>query len=94
MKIKILDALRTVTEEIKEWSNKTKADKAVVDSMSSDMTILSNELNQMPNDLVVHEGKLYLAKDGSLIEDTEVTLPVGYDADDVVIFDCGTSYNI
>jgi hypothetical protein len=92
--MEILDALRTVTEKIKEWSNKTKADKDVVDSMSSDMTKLFNQLNQMPNDLVVREGKLYLAKDGTPIEDTAVTLPVGYDADDVVIFDCGTSYNV
>ena len=66
----ILSALKTTTKKIKEWTDNTKADKTTVDLMSS-------RLEEMPNDLVVIEGKLYLAKDGTPLEDSAIELPEG-----------------
>ena len=73
----IMSSLRTTTEQIRDWVNKTKADKNTVDSMSTKINTMSEQLDGMPNDLVVLEGKLYLAQDGTLIEDSAVILPEG-----------------
>lgn len=76
----ILSALKTTTEQIRDWTNiklNNKADKNTVDSMTTEINTMSEKLNEVPNDLVVLEGKLYLAQDGTPIEDSAVILPEG-----------------
>ena len=65
--MEIMEALKVVTNQIKNWTDNKKADKKTVESISS----------AMPNDLVVLDGKLYLAKDGTPFNDSMVTLPEG-----------------
>lgn len=66
----ILSAFEKTTRKIKEWADKTKADKTTVN-------LMSEQLKELPNDLVVIEGKLYLAKDGTPLEDSAIELPEG-----------------
>ena len=73
----IMSALKKVTTDIRDWTNNTKADKNIVDSMSTNMNVMSEKLDGIPNDLVIIEGKLYLAQDGTPLDDTAVQLPEG-----------------
>ena len=75
----ILQALKKVTESIKAWTDENKVDKVSGKGLSSNdyTTAEKNKVAAMANDLVIIDGKLYLAKDGVPIDDTAVTLPEG-----------------
>lgn len=73
----ILNALKTTTEQIKHWANKTKADKTMVNSISEEVETINGKLDKVPNDLVILQGRLYLAQDGVPLSGTDVTLPEG-----------------
>ena len=75
----ILDALRQVITSIKEWVDENKVQKVSGKGLSTNdyTTTEKNKVANIPNDLVVLNGKLYLAQDGVTIEDSAVTLPSG-----------------
>ena len=77
--MEILQALKKVTESIKAWTDENKVDKVSGKGLSSNdyTTADKNKVASMANDLVIIDGKLYLAKDGVPIDDTAVTLPEG-----------------
>ena len=78
----ILDALRQVTTSIKVWADENKVSKidgkglSTNDYTDADKNKL-NQIDNIPNDLVVLDGKLYLAQDGLVIDDSAVALPSG-----------------
>lgn len=75
----IMNALKTVTMSIKEWVDANKVQKVSGKGLSTnDYTVADkNKVANMPNDLVILDGKLYLAQDGTPLMDTAVTLPEG-----------------
>lgn len=73
----IMNALKTTTTQIRDWTNKTKADKNTVNTISTNMNTMSKKLDEMPNDLIILEGKLYLAQDGTPLDKSAVQLPEG-----------------
>ena len=79
MEIDIMSALRTVVASIKEWADENKVQKVTGKGLSSNdyTTAEKNKVASMVNDLVIMDGKLYLAQDGVPLEDTAVTLPSG-----------------
>lgn len=82
MSISIMDALKNVTTAIKNWADENKVQKisgkglSTNDYTDADKNKLDN-IDQIPNDLVVLGGKLYLAQDGVIMDDSAVTLPSG-----------------
>ena len=78
----IMKAFETVTSAIKSWANENKVAKidgkglSTNDYTDSDKNKLDS-IDNIPNDLVVLDGKLYLAQDGVIIDDSAVTLPSG-----------------
>lgn len=82
MGISIIDALKQVTTSIKEWTDENKVTKisgkglSTNDYTDADKDKLDN-INQIPNDLVVLDNKLYLAQDGAIMDESAVTLPTG-----------------
>lgn len=78
-KISIMEAFKVATESIKAWADENKVAKVSGKGLSTnDYTIADkNKVSNMANDLVVIDGKLYLAQDGVPIEKTAVTLPSG-----------------
>lgn len=79
MDIDIFEALKRVTTSIKTWVDENKVEKVSGKGLSTNdyTTADKNKVSNMANDLVVLDGKLYLAKDGVPLEDTAVTLPSG-----------------
>ena len=79
MGISVMDALQRVATAIKNWADENKVQKVVGKGLSSNdyTTAEKNKVAGMANDLVVMDGKLYLAKDGVPLENTAVTLPSG-----------------
>ena len=79
MAIDIMSALRTVVTSIKEWTDENKVQKISGKGLSSNdyTTVEKNKVANMPNDLVILDGKLYLAQDGTPMTDSAVTLPEG-----------------
>ena len=77
--MEIMKAFETVTSRIKSWVDENKVQKVVGKGLSSnDYTITDkNKVASMPNDLVILDGKLYLAQDGTPLENSAVTLPEG-----------------
>lgn len=75
----ILEALKKVTESIKEWTDENKVSKVSGKGLSTNdyTTADKNKVANIANDLVVVDGKLYLAQDGVLLENSAVTLPSG-----------------
>ena len=72
----IMEALEQMTKSIKEWVDNNKVSKAVGKDLSTcDYTQEHRDkVNNMPNDLVIINGKLYLAQDGIPFIDSAVTL--------------------
>ena len=72
----IMEALEQMTKSIKEWVDNNKVSKAADKGLSTcDYTQEHlNKVNNMPNDLVVLNNKLYLAQDGIPFIDSAVTL--------------------
>ena len=77
--VKIMDALRQVITSIKEWTDENKVQKISGKGLSTNdyTTAEKKKVAAMPNDLIVLDGKLYLAQDGTPLPDTAVTLPSG-----------------
>lgn len=77
--MEILEALKQVTTSIKEWADDNKVAKVSGKGLSTNdyTTADKKKVSSMPNDLVVFDGKLYLAQDGVPITDSAVTLPSG-----------------
>lgn len=75
----VLDALRQVTTSIKLWTDENKVQKVIGKGLSTNDYTNSDrkKVEAMPNDLVVLDGKLYLAQDGVVIDGSAVTLPSG-----------------
>ena len=81
-KLNIIEALQKTTEQIRDWSIDKfsgKVDKVSGKGLSTnDYTMADkNKVENIPNDLVVLDGKLYLAQDGTPLPDSAVTLPEG-----------------
>lgn len=81
-KLDILTALKNTTLKIKEWTeekldNKVNRDGNKGLSTNDYTNVDKNKVSSIPNDLLVMDGKLYLAQDGVKIEDSAVTLPSG-----------------
>ena len=79
MNIDIMGALRNTVVAIREWVDENKVQKVSGKGLSSNdyTTVDKNKVAGMANDLVVMDGKLYLAQDGVPLENTAVTLPSG-----------------
>ena len=77
--IDVMEALRQVTTAIKSWVDDNKVSKVSGKGLSTNdyTTSEKNKVAEMANDLVVMDGKLYLAQDGVPLEKTAVTLPSG-----------------
>ena len=77
--INVMDALRQVTASIKTWVDDNKVAKVSGKGLSTNdyTTAEKNKVANMPNDLVILDGKLYLAQDGVTFNDSAVTLPSG-----------------
>jgi len=81
-KLSIIEAIQKTTEQIRDWSIDKfsgKVDKVSGKGLSTnDYTMADkNKVANMPNDLVILDGKLYLAQDGMPLADSAVTLPEG-----------------
>ena len=81
-KFGLLDALTKVTREISSWTSSKldgKVDKVGGKGLSANdyTTADKNKVANMPNDLIVMGDKLYLAQDGTPIDNSVVTLPSG-----------------
>lgn len=78
----IMNALKNLTSSIKEWTDENKVQKvngkglSTNDYTNADKRKLDG-INNIPNDLVVLDNKLYLAQDGVPIDGSAVTLPSG-----------------
>lgn len=78
----IMNAFKTVTEQIKNWSNdklSKKVDKVGGKSLSTnDYTQTDkSKVDDMATGLKILEGKLFLSNDSGIIENSGVTLPSG-----------------
>lgn len=75
----IMSALKKTVTSIKEWVDENKVQKVIGKGLSSNdyTTAEKNRVANMPNDLVILDGKLYLAQDGTPMTDSAVTLPEG-----------------
>lgn len=82
MGINIMEALRRTTDAIHDWTSEKldkKVDKVGGKSLSTNdyTTVDKNKVANMPNDLIILDGKLFLAQDGTPLTDSAVTLPEG-----------------
>lgn len=75
----VISALRKTTSSIKEWTDENKVQKVSGKGLSTNdyTTADKNKVDNIPNDLIILDGKLYLAQDGVTINDSAVTLPSG-----------------
>lgn len=75
----ILSALKKSVSSVREWVDENKVQKVSGKGLSTNdyTTIEKNKVAAMPNDLVILDGKLFLAQDGTPIDDSAVTLPSG-----------------
>ena len=75
----IMDALKQVTSSIKNWADDDKVQKVSGKGLSTNdyTNAEKNKVANIANDLVVLDGKLYLAQDGVVLDDSAVTLPSG-----------------
>ena len=75
----IMKAFETVTSALKTWVNENKVQKVSGKGLSTNdyTTSDKNKVANMPNDLVILDGKLYLAQDGTPLTDSAVMLPEG-----------------
>ena len=75
----IMSAFRKVTTDIKDWTDSNKVAKVSGKGLSTNdyTTAEKTKVAHIPNDLVVLDGKLYLAQDGVTLADSAVTLPSG-----------------
>ena len=79
MNIDVMSALRKVTTEIRDWTNDNKVAKVSGKGLSTNdyTTADRTKVQNIPNDLMILNNKLYLAQDGTPLDDSAVTLPSG-----------------
>ena len=79
MNINMLDAFKEVVMAIKKWSDDDKVQKVDGKGLSTnDYTDEEKDkVATMPNDLVILNGELFLAHNGSIVKNSAVTLPSG-----------------
>ena len=77
--IDVLDAIIKSASRIKEWTDANKVQKESGKGLSTNdyTTAEKNKVSAIPNDLVVLDGKLYLAQDGVTMNNSAVVLPSG-----------------
>lgn len=77
--LSVMDALKQTITAIKNWTDENKVQKVSGKGLSTNdyTTAEKNKVAAIPNDLVVLDGKLYLAQDGTPLPETAVTLPSG-----------------
>ena len=75
----ILNSLKKVTQSIKDYVDANKVAKVSGKGLSTNDYTNSDKqkVNNIPNDLVILDGKLFLAQDGTPLSDSAVTLPEG-----------------
>lgn len=75
----VMSALRKITTSIKEWADENKVQKVNGKGLSTNdyTNVDKNKVKNMPNNLLILDGKLYLAQDGIALNDSAVTLPSG-----------------
>lgn len=78
----IMDALKKSVSAVKEWVDENKVQKVIGKGLSTnDYTDADknkvNQIDSIPNDLVVLDGKLYLAQNGVVMDESAVVLPSG-----------------
>lgn len=75
----ILEALRSTVEAIKTWSDENKVQKVNGKGLSTNdyTNIDRKKVEGIPNDLIILNGKLFLAQDGTPLTESAVTLPSG-----------------
>ena len=75
----IINAIVSATKQVRDWVDENKVQKVSGKGLSTnDYTALDkSKVSNIPNDLVVLDGKLYLAQDGAPLTDSAVTLPSG-----------------
>jgi hypothetical protein len=73
----IMKALEIVITAIKTWADENKVQKVNGKGLSSNdyTTADKNKVENIANDLVILDGKLYLAQDGTPLTDSAVLLP-------------------
>ena len=73
----ILEALSTTVKAIKTWVDENKVDKVGGKGLSTHdyTTEEKNKVANIPNDLVVIDGQLYLAQNGEPFMDSAIVLP-------------------
>ena len=81
-KLNMIEALQRTVEQVREWSLdklSSKVDRVNGKGLSANdyTTDDKNKVASMPNDLVILDGKLYLAQDGTPLQDSAVKLPEG-----------------
>lgn len=81
-KLKMIEAFKETTVAIRDWvidKLDNKVDKIGGKSLSTNdyTTADKNKVANMPNDLIILNGKLFLAQDGTPIPDSAVMLPEG-----------------
>lgn len=82
MGIDVMKAFEITTRAIRDWAEDQLSNKV---NKSGNKVLSTNDytnddkqrVTQIPNDLMVIDGKLYLAQDGNKIDDSAVTLPSG-----------------
>ena len=80
--MELIKAFERVVSTIKSWTDENKVAKiegkglSTNDYTDADKNKLDN-IDGIPNDLIILDGKLFLAQDGVIINDSAVTLPSG-----------------
>lgn len=75
----VLEAIVSAAKQVRDWVDENKVQKISGKGLSTNdyTTIDKNKVANIANDLVILDGKLYLAQDGTPFEDSAVTLPEG-----------------
>ena len=75
----VMSALRKTVTAIREYIDENKVQKISGKGLSTNdyTTADKNKVAGMANDLIIVDGKLFLAQDGVPINDTAVILPAG-----------------
>lgn len=75
----IMSAFKKTVSSVKDWVDENKVQKVSGKGLSTnDYTNIDRQkVEEMPNDLMILNGKLYLAQDGTPIDSSAVQLPEG-----------------
>ena len=73
----VLDAIVSAAKQVRDWVDENKVQKISGKGLSTNdyTTVDKSKVANIPNDLVILDGKLFLAQDGTPLTDSAVTLP-------------------